>query len=221
MLMSMARTMWPMFLMLGFVIVLLAFLIVWNLSQTQVNFFFSAAKAVREGSDPAYIAAHRAIQVTSAWIPGFKFLGMGLLFSAITFNLANILGALREAGARVQKMLGAEIKAWKKTFVALMFPHFMMIGLIVLIIAFVVSLNLAGSASTYFNNPIKDVLDAAPSNSALVRQLAAIQQTKAWLEPFKFVGVTFLLTGISFALATIRKVVQFQTNRLVEIGEGK
>lgn len=217
MLMGMAKTAWPMFLLAGFMIVIVSFLIVWQTSQTSVDFFFSASKAVREGTDPASIAAHRSFQTVFAWIPGFKFLGMGLLFSAITFNLANIIGALREAGARVQKMLGAEIKALEKPMQAVMFPHLMMIGLLILVVAFIVSLNLAGQSSTYFNHPIEGVLDAAESNSELTRQLATIQSTKAWLEPFKFVGITFLLTGISFALVTIRKILAFQATRLTEI----
>lgn len=221
MLMGMAKAMWMPSLVMGLGIVIIAFLVVLNTAQTSVSFFFSAEKAVREGANPAYVAAHRSFQTVSAWVPGFKFLGMGLLFSAITFNLANIIGALREAGAKVQKALGVEVKAMAKPLIASMFPMLMMLGLLVLIIAFIISLNLASQTSTYFNHPIKDVLDAAESNSALVKQLAAIQSTKAWLEPFKFVGVALLLTGISLALATIRMILQFQAKRLAEIAEGK
>lgn len=221
MLMGMAKTMWMPSLVMGLGIVLIAFLVVTNTAQTSVSFFFSAEKAVREGTGSTYVAAHRSFQTVNAWVPGFKFLGMGLLFSAITFNLANIIGALREAGAKVQKAMGVDVKAMAKPLIASMFPMLMMVGLAILIISFIVSLNLASAASTYFNNPIKDVLDAAPSNSALASQLASIQSTKAWLEPFKFVGVALLLTGISLALATIRKILQFQTKRLAEIAESE
>lgn len=221
MLMGMAKTMWMPSLVMGLAMVVIAFWIVRNTAQSSVDFFFSGAKAIREGTDPAYIAAHRSFQTTFAWIPGFKFLGMGLLFSAITFNLANIIGALREAGAKVQKGLGVEVKTLAKPLTASMFPMSMMAGLFILIIAFIMSLNLAGQTSTYFNHPIKDVLDAAETNSSLAKQLASIQSTKAWLEPFKFVGVALLLTGISLALATIRKILQFQTRRLTEIAQSK
>ncbi|MBI2012456.1 hypothetical protein HYS90_00840 [Candidatus Curtissbacteria bacterium] len=221
MLMGMAKTMWMPSLLMGLAMVVIAFLVVRNTAQTSVAFFFSGAKAIREGTDPTYIAAHRSFQTTFAWIPGFKFLGMGLLFSAITFNLANIIGALREGGAKIQKALGVEVKAMAKPVIASLFPMAMMLGLLTLIVAFIISLNLAGQASSYFNNPIEDVLDAAQSNSALSGQLAQIQATKAWLEPFKFVGVALLLTGISLALATIRKILQFQAKRLAEIAESK
>lgn len=221
MLMGMAKTMWLPSLVMGLGIVIIAFLIVLNTAQTSVSFFFSAEKAVREGANPAYVAAHRSFQTVSAWVPGFKFLGMGLLFSAITFNLANIIGALREAGAKVQKAMGVEVKAMAKPLIASLFPMLMMVGLAILIIAFILSINLAAQASVYFNNPIENVLDTAPSNSELTKQLASIQSTKAWLEPFKFVGVALLLTGISLALATIRKILQFQTKRLAEIAEEK
>lgn len=221
MLMAMAKTMWMPSLVMGAGIVIIALVIVINTSQGAVSFFFSAAKAVREGTDPGYVAAHRSFQTTFAWIPGFKFFGMGLLFSAITFNLANIIGALREAGAKVQKSLGVEVKAMQKPLIASLFPMLMMIGLAVLIISLIIGINLAGQASVYFNNPIKDILDAAGTNSKLAKQLSQIQSTKAWLEPLKFVGVAFLLTGISLALATIRKILQFQAQRLAEIAEGK
>lgn len=219
MLVGMAKVMWMPSLIMGVGMVIIAFLVVLNTSQTATSFFFSAAKSVREGTGPAYVAAHRSFQTTFAWIPGFKFLGMGLIFSAITFNLANIIGALREAGAKAQKSLGAEIKSMAKPAIASLFPMLMMVGLAILIISFIVSLNLASLASSYFNNPIKDVLDQAPSNSQLTRQLSSIQSTKAWLEPFKFVGFALLLTGISLALATIRKILQFQAGHLAEIAE--
>lgn len=219
--MGMAKLMWMPSLLMGLMIVLVAFVVVWREANSSVTSFFSAAKEIREGTNPVYIAAHRSLQTTFAWIPGFKFLGMALLFSAITFNLANIIRALREAGARMQKTLGVEIKALAKPMTARLFPMVMMMGLVILIISFVISVNLAGQASSYYNHPIKEVLDAASTNSDLALQLSSIQSTKAWLEPFKFVGVALLLTGISLALATIRKILQFQARRLVEIAQQK
>ncbi len=61
---------------------------------------------------------------------------------------------------------------------------------------------------------------AAPAGSALLAHLATIQSVKAWLEPLKFVGIALLLTGISLALATIRKVLQFQAGRIIELVSG-
>ena len=40
---------------------------------------------------------------------------------------------------------------------------------------------------------------------------------KLWLEPFKFVGIGLLLSGISLALATIVPVLRWQSSRLWEV----
>ena len=64
-------------------------------------------------------------------------------------------------------------------------------------------------------------LDGATRGSRLLADLGLVNAVKAWLEPFKVVGIAILLTGISLALATIIKVIRFQSNRLVEILDDK
>jgi hypothetical protein len=44
-----------------------------------------------------------------------------------------------------------------------------------------------------------------------------ISAVKLWLEPFKFVGIALLLSGIGLALATIVRVLRWQSNRLWEV----
>lgn len=60
----------------------------------------------------------------------------------------------------------------------------------------------------------------AQAGSVLLGQLAAIQSVKAWLEPVKFLGIALLLTGISLALATIRRILQFQAGRILDLVSG-
>ncbi len=214
----MARGLWVLSIVMGMGIVVAAFLVgLWN--SGLVASYFSNAKEVREAAaaGSAIVSQKVTIESIFAWLPGFKFLGMGLLFSGITFVLANIINALRAAGAGLQRALGLEVKALPKPLTAKIFPPLMMMGLMTLITTFIISLWLAGVSSGYWNHAIKTELDAAQAGSAFLAQLATIQSVKAWLEPLKFVGIAFLLTGISLALATIRKVLQFQAGRIIEI----
>lgn len=214
----MARGMWALSIVMGLMIVVAAFIVgLWN--SAQVAAYFAHSKEVREAAiaGTAIVAQKVSIEAVFAWLPGFKFFGMGLLFSGITFVLANIINALRAAGAGLQRTLGVEVKALPKPWQAKLFPPLMMMGLMILIIAFLISLWLAGVSAGYWNHSIASELDAAQAGSALLGQLATIQSVKAWLEPLKFAGIAFLLTGISLALATIRKILQFQAGRILEI----
>jgi hypothetical protein len=57
-------------------------------------------------------------------------------------------------------------------------------------------------------------LNPAVAGSVLLSSLASISSIKLWIEPFKFLGMAFLLTGIGLALATIVRVLRWQSNRL-------
>ncbi|MBI2246397.1 MAG: hypothetical protein HYU65_00415 [Armatimonadetes bacterium] len=217
----MARGMWALSILMGLTIVIAAFFI--GLSNSGlVAQYFSNPKAVREAAAAGSAIVDQKVVIESvfAWLPGFKFFGMGLLFSGITFVLANIINALRAAGGGLQKALGVEVKAMAKPLTAKLFPPLMMMGLMILIATFVIGLWLAGFSAGYWNHSIATELDAAQVGSPLLAQIATIQSVKAWLEPVKFVGIAFLLTGISLALATIRKILQFQAGRILDIVPG-
>lgn len=217
----MARGLWALSILMGLGIVVAAFFV--GLSNSGlVATYFSNPKVVREAAAAGTVIVSQKVTIESifAWLPGFKFFGMGLLFSGITFVLANIINALRAAGGGLQKALGVEVKAMKKPLQGKLFPPLMMMGLMILIATFIISLWLAGLSVSYWNHSIVAELDAAQAGSALLAQLATIQSVKAWLEPLKFAGIAFLLTGISLALATIRKILQFQAGRILEIVSG-
>ena len=97
---GMAEKMMPMFPMMaiiGWLIVLVAFLVgLLILSPAQVA-FFSDAKAVREGAGigSSFVNANVTAHVTEAWVPQFKFFGLGLGLLAITMALGTIAKRLR------------------------------------------------------------------------------------------------------------------------------
>ena len=213
---AMASKMWVPFIAMGFMIVAVSFIVGLVNSATAAD-YYAASKVVREaapgGSDLAEQKAF--IEATKVWLPTFKFLGMGLLLGGVTFLLATILGALRVGGGRVQEALGVEVKIIKPPITARLFPPVMMMGTMVLMVALAIGIALATLTYGYWNHSIATQLD--PSNGALLADLGTINAVKLWLEPFKFVGIGLLLTGIGLALATIVRVLRWQANRLWEV----
>jgi len=94
-------------------------------------------------------------------------------------------------------------------------------GLIILAVAFAVSIYQATIVASYWNNSIANTLDPAPAGSPLLAQLSTIQSIEAWNVPLKFVGIATLLTSISFALFTIQSVLRGQSMRLLEMVEAR
>lgn len=68
---------------------------------------------------------------------------------------------------------------------------------------------------------IANELNPAAEGSSALGKLGRINAVKAWLEPLKFVGVAMLLTSISLALYTIRRVITFQVERMTQIARGE
>ena len=211
---SMAQKMRIPFTAMGVMIVGIAFLIgLFSLTPTVSDYFDNSKadrEAVVEGSD---IAGDRAsIESTKAWLPGFKFLGLGMMLGGITFLLATIIGSLRVVGGNVQRALGASPKVLKKPMIGHLFP--------ILIIMSIGNRWLATQANDYWGHSIAAELNTAAAGSELLNDLSTIEATKAWLTPLKFVGMAFLLTGIALGLATIVQVLRFQARRLVGIAGG-
>ena len=215
---AMASKMWIPFIAMGFMIVVVAF--IYGLVNASITSdYFSASKEVREaavgGSDLATDKAF--IESTKAWLPSFKFLGMGMILGGVTFLLATILGALRTGGGRVQEALVVPVRVAKPPMSAQLFPMFMMMGMMVLVASLVIGVVLAFLTYDYWNHSIATELNSAIAGSGLLTDLETINSVQAWLAPFKFVGIAFLLTGIGLALATIVRVLRWQSNRLWEL----
>ena len=213
---SMASKMWLPLIAMGFMIVVASF-IVGLVNSSVAADYYAFDKVTREaavrGSDLATDKAF--IESTKVWLPTVKFLGIGMLFGGVTFLLATILGALRVGGGRVQEALGVDVKIMKPPVTARMFPLFMMMGMMVLVASVVIAIVLSTLAYDYWNHSIATQLN--PATGELLSDLGTINTVKLWLEPFKFVGVALLLSGIGLALATIVQVLRGQSNRLLQL----
>ncbi len=216
---EMASRMWlPMFLMGA--MVLIASLVIGAVQSGLSTDLFEVTKTTREVSPSgSLLDKQEFIETTSIWLPRFQLLGMGLMFSGITFLLATILGNLRLAGAMVQKQSGRRMLVPKPPWSAQLFPMLMMMGLMILIGALVVSIVIAITAGDVFGNPISTI-NAAESGSGLLGDFQDVKTFGAWLQAFAFTGLALVLSGIVLALYTISQVLRFQHSRIAELAQG-
>ena len=107
---TMARTLWFPMLAMGYMAVLVGFILslVW-------------AGSVADGTQ----------QAVSAWTAGIQFFGEALVLAGISFLLGSILGALREGGGQVQESLGLPVRVLKMPVTAKLFVAFMALGMMV------------------------------------------------------------------------------------------
>lgn len=171
----MARKMWVPMLVMGAMILIAGFVgsLVWA-NETPGTEDFSQA---------------------GAWTQGLQFLGEGMLLSGIAFLLGTILAGLREGGGEVQSSLGIRVTTLKMPATAKLFVGFMMMGLMVSMVQFVLYIVAAGNAD-----------DAASFSS-----------WSQWLGPFRELGLGLILIGIVLALYTIGNVLAFQFDRVKSI----
>jgi len=71
----------------------------------------------------------------------------------------------------------------------------------------------------YWDHSMANELNVPPEGSDLLSDLGTINAVGVWLTPLKFVGIALLLSGTTLALATIVKVLRFQTTRVVDLME--
>ena len=208
--------MWALMLLMGFMMVVIG-LAVGIVNSVTTADYFEADKLTRDtAATGSTLALDRVwMEGITAWLPGFKFLGMGLILSGITFAVATILGTLRNLGYQVQTALNRPVVLPKTPGEARIFPLFMMMGLMVLMATLVVSIVLSQQVGDFFNHSIALELDPAPAGSALLSQLGTIKAEAAWLAPLKFLGLGLIMTGIGFALAAITKVLRAQAEMIV------
>jgi hypothetical protein len=176
-------------------------------------------KLTREGANASgtLLDKQQFIETTKLWLPRFQLLGMGLMFGGITFLLATILGNLRLYGGLVQERSGRRVLALKPPWSAQAFPMLMMLGEMILIGAFVVSIVVATVASDVFGNPVSTI-DA--DTGSILGDLQTVKTYGAWLQTFAMTGLALILSGIVLALYTIAQVLRFQHNRIAEMAQG-
>lgn len=82
-------------------------------------------------------------------------------------------------------------------------------GWIILIVYWLQAFPLAKTIGNYFLIS-KPERDTARAGSVLAKTLETIQTTGAILEPLKFVGLTFIIVGISLFLIAIRQTLKLR-----------
>ncbi len=117
----------------------------------------------------------------------------------------------------MQEALGESVHLIKTPMTAKLFPMVMMMGLMTLIAAVVVGIVDAAITFDYWNHSIASELDQAVEGSGFLSTLSTINSIDMWVNPLKFVGMAFLLSGIGLALATIVRVLRWQSNRLWDL----
>lgn len=212
-----ARYMWLPMLLMGLMVVAASLGLSIAVADATSDYFGLPADVREAASAPAgAIDDRQFIESTNLWLPGFRLLGVGLILSAITFSLANILGVFRAGGGRLQQAFGHEAQTLTPPITARLFPMLMMMGVMVLIANLIVSAVIGGLAWDVYGHSVAEI-NAAPAGSNLLDDLATVNTFKTWLAPLPFVGIAMILVGISFAVHTILQVIRFQGQRIREL----
>lgn len=185
---TMATFMWRPLAAMG-LLILVSGAIIAGVNSFRVDEFF--------GLTQPDLGAQRAFESVRTWLPGYQFLGMGLLFAAVTMVVASILGRLRILGGTVQGSLGARIEYPPFPLSARLFPMLMLFGLLIFLAQLGVSAWLATEAG---------------GGDALT-----VTKHADWLQGMRFVGVGVMLTGIALALFTITIAMRFMARRMSEV----
>lgn len=206
----------PLFIGMGFMIVVLS-LIIGAINANNAAAYYAVDKATRDASTE--LASLRAgIESTIVWLPYFKFLGVAMILGGITMALGVIATKLQTLGKAVMDAVPQQARkpVPGRPKSALAMRLFMMLGMLVIVVGFIISLNVAATAVSVFSNPITTI-DAAVAGSALLQNVAAVHAAEAWLEAFKFVGVALLFLGILNGLATIIFALRYQQTTIPQV----
>lgn len=192
----------PLFIGMGFMIVMIAVLI------GAVNTANSAGSAL--------VAANVVRHSIPTWVPSLKFMGLGIMLGAITMALGVIATTLRDLGTDVMSKWPAELRPGTPTkpHSAKMFPMLMMMGWMALLIGLIWAFALNGTVSSYWAHSIANELNPAAAGSALLQQLGVIKASLPWLAALRFLGMALVLSAITLALTVIIRTLQFQNNTL-------
>ena len=150
------------------------------------------------------------LEVLGQLIPGFMFLGLGMIFAGISFAIARILGIFRTGGGVVQQGMGKGIKTPVSPLTQVIFLVGMMMAMMILIFTFAVHIYAAVQAhGAWINATGPSGPDAA--------FLGRAETWGTWLEGLRRFAVGLYLASIAFGLATIIKVIGFFTLRMREL----
>ncbi len=145
-------------------------------------------------------------------LPGFMFLGFAMLFAGISFSIARILGMVRVGGGLIQGAVGRGYKTPIMPLTAWIFLGGMMMAMMLLIFAFAGHVYAAFQAHDAWIN-------ATGPEGAVQNLLGRAETWGTWLEGLRRLSVGLYLVAIAFGLATILRVIRFQTLRIREMAE--
>ena len=213
--------MFPLIAVMGWMIVLIALVIGATALASSQATFFSDAKAIREGAaaGSTFVQANVDAHVIEAWVPQFKFLGLGLGLMAITMALGTIAKRLRRMGQVISSHLPADLRPPMPPIPTRVrvFQLSTLMGVMILSAALIIGLVLAtGVVPSYWNHSIANELDPAQPGSALLAQLGVVSSFADWLNPLRMVGMAFLFTAITLALTVIIGTLRMQAGVLVD-----
>jgi hypothetical protein len=160
-----------------------------------VGFILAIVKAnlIATGGDPLDIAA------VSQYQPAAMFFGFASVFAAISFAIAKILGEFRVGGGTVQEAAKTDVKTLKMPTTAKVFIGIMAMAMMIILAAVVLHV-------------IAGVTIAGGGVSAL-----DIEQWTIWLEAARRFGVVLYLFSILLGLASIIKVIRYQSFRIRQV----
>ncbi len=154
---------------------------------------FIRANLVAEGGSAVTVAALGQFEVAA------MFLGFASVFAAISFAVARILGVLRRGGGLVQESTGRAVQTLKMPLTGWLFIGLMMMAMMLLVFAVAVHV----------------VLGINVASNSLTPN--TVQTWSEWLEGLRRLGASTYLLSIALGLATIVKVLRFQSLRIREL----
>lgn len=212
---------YPVIAVMGWMMVLIAFLIgLFALSPAQA-IFFSDAKAVREGAGAGstFVAANVARHAIEAWVPQFKFAGLGFGLLAIAMALGAIAKRLRRMGQVITGHMPDDLRPTMppQPKTVRVFQLSAMMGIMVLLIVLIIGIVLAlGLMPSYWNHSIANELNPAQPGSTLLAQLGIVSSFALWLNPLRMIGMAFLFMAITVALTVITGTLRLQSDLLAK-----
>jgi hypothetical protein len=142
-----------------------------------------------------------ALQIAAfgQYISAAMFFGFAMVFAAISFAIAKILGEFRVGGGSVQAATGSDVKTLEMPATAKVFLGGMMMGMMIILIAVVLHV----------------VAGIAIAGGGVAPLLA--EQWTIWLEAARRFGTIVYLFAIMLGLASITTVIHFQSFRIRQV----
>lgn len=209
--------MYPMIALMGWMIVLISFIVAYVQISPLVGDWLSQTKPVRE-SDTALISTWQGIHVLETWVPNLKFFGLGLGLMAIAMALGIIALRLRTMAFMVNTHLSTDKKIDipdKPKTVRFMQASAMMgimIMMVTLILGFVFGF---GAVADYYGSGVQSTLNGF--TGADLEAYGFIRSFPLWLNTLRMVGMAFLLLAITFALKVILGTLKIQNIELKKL----